>query len=561
MLAHGFGGSKADVVDRSAQARRHGYVALAWTRRAGSGAAAAGSTSTPRTSRSPTRASSSTRSRPCRSRARTAPATRGSASRAARTAVRWRSCSPGSTDGWTRSPRRSPGTTCGRRSSRSSGRRRELPRPRPPRWPRRAGRGVQAGLGRGLLRLGVAATAAGAPGGSTAAAAPDAGATPARARRRRRDRATAQPPALAADACGRFAADLCGLYAEAARPVARRRRCSTCSRRSSPARVAEDVTAPTLLVQGQADSLFPLSEGDANAKAIAANGTPVKVVWEAGGHDGGARRVAAAARPHAHLVRPLREEGRLGARTPGSRSPCRTPSCRASTATPRRRSGSRAAEPGVTAPGRCPSSGCRSRGAPQVVHAPPGGSPAAAHGAARGRRRARRRARLGRRRLRAVGAARPGRGVPDRPPRAGRHRRRRRPRSRSRSRRRPRTRRSSSGSTTSRPPVRRRCRAGSSRRCRLELAVPGRAGRPAPARSTRRRHGRPCRPSSPTSPVGHRLRVVVSTTDQGYALPADGRGLRDRARRRRTLTVPVLDAVVVGGGLRPLLPGPSRCSG
>ena len=56
---------------------------------------------------------------------------------------------------------------------------------------------------------------------------------------------------------------------------------------SSPATVLGRITAPTLLVQGEADSLFPLSEGDANARGIAANGTPVKVVWYGGGHDGG----------------------------------------------------------------------------------------------------------------------------------------------------------------------------------------------------------------------------------------------------------------------------------
>ena len=54
-----------------------------------------------------------------------------------------------------------------------------------------------------------------------------------------------------------------------------------------PGPVLDRITAPTLLVQGEADSLFPLSEADANARGIAANGTPVKVVWYGGGHDGG----------------------------------------------------------------------------------------------------------------------------------------------------------------------------------------------------------------------------------------------------------------------------------
>src|SRR5205823_5839858 len=41
------------------------------------------------------------------------------------------------------------------------------------------------------------------------------------------------------------------------------------------------------LIQGETDTLFPLSEADANARGIAANGTPVKVYWYAGGHDAG----------------------------------------------------------------------------------------------------------------------------------------------------------------------------------------------------------------------------------------------------------------------------------
>src|SRR6185437_11139952 len=43
--------------------------------------------------------------------------------------------------------------------------------------------------------------------------------------------------------------------------------------------------APVLLTQGEQDSLFPLSEADANARAITAAGTPVTVRWRSGGHD------------------------------------------------------------------------------------------------------------------------------------------------------------------------------------------------------------------------------------------------------------------------------------
>ncbi|MGZ4666716.1 MAG: alpha/beta fold hydrolase, partial [Frankiaceae bacterium] len=57
--------------------------------------------------------------------------------------------------------------------------------------------------------------------------------------------------------------------------------------RSSPASVISQIRAPTLLVQGEADTLFPVSEAVANYRAILATGTPVRMVWLAGGHDTG----------------------------------------------------------------------------------------------------------------------------------------------------------------------------------------------------------------------------------------------------------------------------------
>jgi ABC-2 type transport system ATP-binding protein len=87
--------------------------------------------------------------------------------------------------------------------------------------------------------------------------------------------------------CGRFAADVCAAYLDVATTGKATPETIALLRRSSPAAVAEKIKAPTLLIQGEADSLFPLSEGDANARAIAANGTPVRVAWFTGGHDGG----------------------------------------------------------------------------------------------------------------------------------------------------------------------------------------------------------------------------------------------------------------------------------
>ena len=88
--------------------------------------------------------------------------------------------------------------------------------------------------------------------------------------------------------CGRFAADVCAAYTEAA--TTGRLSPATAARlaRSSPATVTGSITAPTLLVQGEQDTLFGLDQADANARQIAATGTPVQVRWYAGGHDGAA---------------------------------------------------------------------------------------------------------------------------------------------------------------------------------------------------------------------------------------------------------------------------------
>ncbi|MFH0174779.1 CocE/NonD family hydrolase [Streptomyces cacaoi] len=55
----------------------------------------------------------------------------------------------------------------------------------------------------------------------------------------------------------------------------------------SPSAVADRIKVPTLLIQGQTDSLFTLAQSDAAEKAIRANGAPVDVDWISGGHDGG----------------------------------------------------------------------------------------------------------------------------------------------------------------------------------------------------------------------------------------------------------------------------------
>ncbi|MFC8846575.1 MULTISPECIES: alpha/beta fold hydrolase [unclassified Micromonospora] len=95
------------------------------------------------------------------------------------------------------------------------------------------------------------------------------------------------PTGAADPSCGRFAADVCAAYLRIATTGRGDQAAVDLLRRSSPAGVLDRIEAPTLLVQGEADTLFPLAEADANARGIAAAGTPVRVAWFTGGHDGG----------------------------------------------------------------------------------------------------------------------------------------------------------------------------------------------------------------------------------------------------------------------------------
>jgi len=53
---------------------------------------------------------------------------------------------------------------------------------------------------------------------------------------------------------------------------------------SGPGSLVSNITAPTLLIQGTADVLFPLQQAVTNAQLLAANGVPVKMIWFCGGH-------------------------------------------------------------------------------------------------------------------------------------------------------------------------------------------------------------------------------------------------------------------------------------
>ncbi|KOV98693.1 ABC transporter ATP-binding protein [Streptomyces sp. NRRL B-1140] len=87
--------------------------------------------------------------------------------------------------------------------------------------------------------------------------------------------------------CEKFEPALCRMYervAESGKPDAEARKLL---QERSPSAVGRNIEVPTLLMQGQTDSLFPLGQADQAAKTIRANGAPVDVDWIAGGHDGG----------------------------------------------------------------------------------------------------------------------------------------------------------------------------------------------------------------------------------------------------------------------------------
>ncbi|WP_432119987.1 CocE/NonD family hydrolase [Streptomyces sp. bgisy032] len=87
--------------------------------------------------------------------------------------------------------------------------------------------------------------------------------------------------------CEKFEPALCRMYERVAESGTPDTEARTLLEKRSPSAVGENIKVPTLLMQGQSDSLFPLGEADRAARTIRANGAPVDVDWISGGHDGG----------------------------------------------------------------------------------------------------------------------------------------------------------------------------------------------------------------------------------------------------------------------------------
>ncbi|WP_345345872.1 alpha/beta fold hydrolase [Rhodococcus olei] len=177
--------------------------------------------------------------------------------------------------------------------------------------------------------------------------------------------------------CGRFDPAICLAYAPAAESGRPTPELLAMLREHSPASVADRITAPTLLLQGQQDTLFGLDQADGTARQIAATGTPVQVRWFPGGHDTGGDSASSRAAAAAFLADRLRDEQPS---TPGAPLPFSF-TLPGATGDQGRQSYRRMSAPDY--PGLTPATAATPReplplsGPPQTVDRPPGATPAA----------------------------------------------------------------------------------------------------------------------------------------------------------------------------------------
>ena len=101
--------------------------------------------------------------------------------------------------------------------------------------------------------------------------------------------ALATLPKSVAGECGTFTPAWCNAFKDAVATGSPTPADILLMNASSPSTITSRISAPTLLMQGEADSLFPLSESIKNAQEIhnAHPQTPLAMIWHSGGHDGG----------------------------------------------------------------------------------------------------------------------------------------------------------------------------------------------------------------------------------------------------------------------------------
>jgi len=90
-------------------------------------------------------------------------------------------------------------------------------------------------------------------------------------------------------ACPNFADWVCPALATAGTSGFFQPEAVAAARHASVGSYVKNIRVPVLLMQGQADTLFNLNEATATFRALRAQGTPVKMIWQYWGHSGGAR--------------------------------------------------------------------------------------------------------------------------------------------------------------------------------------------------------------------------------------------------------------------------------
>lgn len=104
------------------------------------------------------------------------------------------------------------------------------------------------------------------------------------------------PSRIGGGGCLHFVAKACEtvrLLATGSYPADRTARMLAFARSVSPASYLHKVKAPTLIIQGQADTLFNLNEAEATYKTLKAQGTETRMIWQSWGHSGGLNDPAA----------------------------------------------------------------------------------------------------------------------------------------------------------------------------------------------------------------------------------------------------------------------------
>ena len=84
--------------------------------------------------------------------------------------------------------------------------------------------------------------------------------------------------------CGRFDPALCEGYLTAAETGEANNKLKTLLDESGMETILPRIKAPTLIIQGEDDTLFPLDQADANFRGLPAS-TPAEMKWVTGGHD------------------------------------------------------------------------------------------------------------------------------------------------------------------------------------------------------------------------------------------------------------------------------------